>query len=189
MTIKNILLNKKGDGKYLSIWWFFCLILIAGAIVLGVSMMAVSDVETKKVESEIMVSRVVDCVIDQGYLNQDIVEDKFDIFEECSLNRELIDTHGAMEDEQRGEYYLSYEVYNFEDCENDLGEINCEKDPIVTDSFGPAGFVEQCGLRAAGIRAEHYPECSEEWIYTLNKEGERLLLFVRTGSNQFIRSV
>jgi len=172
--------NKKGGEKYLSIWWFFVLAFIAGGIVIAVSAFNVVDINSNKIEADILVSRVIECVIDNGYINQDFLAGNFDVFKGCSLNKELIDQ------EEDGKYYLAYEVYKFADCGVVGGNLEC-KNPIDPKNFGVADFKNQCKLREKMIEAKHYADCSEGYLYALNEKGEKLILHVKAGSNQKIK--
>ncbi len=166
--------SKKAGEKYLSLWWFFCLAVIAGGMIVGVSIFATSDVSTKEAESGILVSRVVNCFISgEG----EKFPKTFDVFEDCYLDKEIID-------KEKGDYYLFYEVYNFDDCEQDEG-FKCEN-PVIDREFGDKGIGEQCSI-VERINAERYPECSEVWIKILN--GKKRVLHVKAGSNQVIKRV
>lgn len=164
--------GKKGGEKYLSIWWFFVLIIIAGAIVIAVSAFNIADVSTKEIESDILVNRFVDCVIDAGYINKDFLKGDFDVFKRCYLSKE------GIEDK---EHYLGYEVYNFDDCKVADGKLNCEN-PVISNSFGILNYEKECDFKG-----EHMPQCSEKYIYVLNKEGGKLIMRVKGGSNQVIK--
>lgn len=181
--IYKMLKDKQGGEKYLSIWWFFCLAMIAGAIVISVSMFLTADVETKVLESEILTMRVVDCVIDNGYLKKDLLTEDYNLFEDCFLDRKMFSS--------QGEYYLSYEIYKYEDCKINSEDFDCNKDGALLGSktFGQRGFKEQCEIIDKGVIAGHYARCDEKWVYTLDEEGEKLLLYVNTGSNQIIRGI
>ena len=172
-------MNKKGGEKYLSVWWFFVLVIIAVGIVVGVSMFNVADISTKEIESDILVSRIADCIIDNGYINGEFLSGNFDVFDECYLNKEIID-------KEEGNYYLGLEVYDFDNCEVNEGEFECKnpKEKPEPLSFGVAAFKTQCGIQE---EQRYYPSCSEEYIYVLNKQGEKLLLHISAGSKQVVK--
>ena len=131
--------GKKGGEKYLSMWWFVCLAIIAAGIIVGVLAMNVSDIDTKKLESSILISRVADCFVDNGKL-QGVLAENFDIFRRCNLDKEIIGKKG-------GKFYLRYEVYREEDCGEEEGEFICN-DPLVRKEIpGESGFPEQCEVK------------------------------------------
>ncbi len=175
--MNNLLRNKKGGEKYLSIWWFFVLVVIAGGIVMVISAYNVSDISTKKLESYILVTRFVDCVVDSGYLNEKFLAGNFDIFKSCYLSREIIED---------GKHYFAYEVYKLNDCKYEKGMLKC-KEPLISNSFGVTDFKNQCKIKEKMKEAKHYPECSEKKIYVLSKEKEKLMMYVVAGSNQKIK--
>jgi len=185
--------NKKGGEKYLSIWWFFVLIVIAAGIVVAVIAFNGADVNIKELEADILITRVVDCVVDNGYINEEFLKPGFDIFQNCYLNKELIIYQG--EGKNRGDYYLAYEVYELDKCNNDdfrLGKttnLECEN-PINPEprSFGVANFVNECKLSKVMKEAREYPLCSERYIYVLDKDNRKLIFHLIAGSNQKIKS-
>ncbi len=168
---KNIINNKKGGEKYLSIWWFFVLTVIAGGIVIAVLMLNLADINTKSMEADILANKFIECSIDAGYINENILSENFDIFKECYFSREILD--------ESGKYYLKFELYNMEDCSPET-PVAC-KNPLVTKQAGVADFTMQCGLKG-----KSYPLCSEKYIYVLDKDNKKMILHVAAGSNQEI---
>jgi len=70
-------MNKVGGEKYLSIWWFLILAIIAGGIVMGVLAFYNAEVNVKESESYILYERVIDCFMDQGFLGEKVLEENF----------------------------------------------------------------------------------------------------------------
>tara|TARA_Y100000310_G_C20382627_1_gene668858 strand:+ start:273 stop:791 length:519 start_codon:yes stop_codon:yes gene_type:complete len=166
--------GKKGGEKYLSLWWFLVLIMITGSIVIAVSAFNIADVSTKEIESDILISRFVDCIVDAGVLNQKFLDKDFNIFEKCYLNKEIIDKKG-------GKHYLGYEVYDFKNCDIIKGKTSC-KNPIIQEKFGVAVFETNCHLPGG-----HFPLCSEKYVYVLSEKGKKLIMRIKAGSNQLIK--
>ncbi len=156
--------NKKG-AEYLSVWWIFVLVIISVGIVIGISANNSADIDTKKLESDILITRLVSCVVENGELKQEFLQDDFDIFQKCKISEEVIN--------KSGKYYLGYEIKN-------NGEV------VKEDFFGVKSFEVQCKLEDES-EAEGYPGCVEKKIYVLNKEKEKLIFEILAGSKQEIR--
>ena len=169
--------DKRGGEKYLSIWWFFVLAVIVGGIVIGVSAFNVADIDVKEIEADILANRVIDCVINNGYINEDFLNKNFDVFEKCYLNREIVD----VKEDMAGEHYLEINVYNFEDCsfgnEKSLKCVN----PINSQDYGVNSIKTQCESQKAKKR--YYPGGSGKYVYVLSGE-RKMMLYVYAGSRQ-----
>ena len=151
-------MNKKGGEKYLSIWWFFVLVVIGLGIVSGVIIHASAEANVKILESDILITRVIDCIVENGQINQEFMDGNFDIFNECSLSKGVID--------EDLEHYLSIKVY--------------DSTTLISEaSYGNSEFETQCELEG-----KNYPECSERNIPVLSRQEEKLTLYIKAGSNQ-----
>ena len=106
--MNSIFYNRKGSAKYLSIWWFFVLAMIGAGIVISVSSFSTGDVSTKSLETESLTDRIIDCLIDGGYLNEDVLNKDFDFFSSCNINSNIISSSG--------DYYIEFGVYKWGDC-------------------------------------------------------------------------
>ena len=84
--------NKIGGEKLLSIWWLFIITMVGIGIVWGVSMFYSAEIDVREVEAEILMDRISDCFFEQGMLIDNLLENDFDIFQECKLNKKVIDS-------------------------------------------------------------------------------------------------
>ena len=87
-----LLRNKIGGEKLLSIWWILTLVMVALVIAWGVASFYSAEVDVKKIEAEILANRISDCFFEQGLLIDNLLKNDFDIFYECKLNREVIES-------------------------------------------------------------------------------------------------
>ena len=87
-----IFYSKHGGEKLLSIWWLFVIIIVAGGIVWGVAVFSAGEANVKKIEADILNKKIESCLFEQGFLISGLLEDDFDIFRKCSLNREVIES-------------------------------------------------------------------------------------------------
>lgn len=164
-----MLSGKKAAEKYLSIWWFFTITIIAIGIISAVVVNSLSDINTKSFESDILANKVISCLISGGELNSHLTARDFDIFKECSLSKEIIDASQK--------YYLLVEVYNFSSCQTK--ESCTEK--VLSLSYGVSSFEAQCAATEA-MEANSYPECIDKYIVGVLNNTE-VILRVKAGSN------
>lgn len=152
-----ILGNKKAAERYMSPWLFLVWALIFVAIVAGVLIFYSAEGDVREIESEILAVRIVDCVVDSSYLNENFLSEDFDIFKECFLNKEILD--------DSREFYFNVSVTG----EKISKEITA----------GEKDFEIQCELEG-----RYFAKCSRRKVYILNKENEKLNVEVLAGSIQ-----
>ena len=70
--LSKIFKNKKGGEKLLSIWWVFIISFVALIIAIGVDMFYGSEVDVREIEADILYEKVIECVVEQGFLVEDI---------------------------------------------------------------------------------------------------------------------
>jgi len=167
------MIGKRGAEKYLSLWWFLVLVLMALAVVAGVAVNTSSDANTREFEAGLLMTRAVDCLISKGYVNEQFMAGNFDIFSECSLDKEMIN--------ESAKYYLKIEAYKYEDCDISKGNFEC-KNPFLKKQFGVVDFENQCKMTGA-----RYPRCAERYAYALYVQGNEIIKTVVhffAGSNE-----
>jgi len=106
-------INKRGD-KVLSVYWFAILILVAGAIFAMVYVFYHHPYDIRKVEANVMINKVANCLSEEGRLNSNLIDEgkfnegfKDNFLEECSMT---FDVEDKWEDEVQ--YYLEINFYN-----------------------------------------------------------------------------
>ncbi len=174
---KNLLKSKVGGEKLLSLWWFFVLVVVGSGIVIGVLIYYNSEIDTRAVESEILAEKIVSCLVNQGEINENFLNnEEFDIFQECGLDKNILDSDI---------FYFNVSLYDFSGKSRRNGIY-----------FGLRDFETQCKLEKSTKSllksSEYYPKCSEKQAYALSNSGEnteKLKLFVLAGSNQRIKKI
>ncbi len=158
LASKMIIKNKKGAEEYLSPWMFLIWVIIAVAIIIGVVIFNSAEIDVRGREAEILAVRSIDCLVDNGYVNEDFFQDYFNIYEKCGLEEEII---------TNGDYWLNVSVYS---------------SGILLKSFtaGVKNFEMLCQLG----ESEDFPKCSEKKIYALRDNGEIITIRIIAGSNQ-----
>lgn len=163
-----IKMNRKGGEKLLSIWWFFVLALIGGSIVAGVIIFYGAEIDTRKLETDIMSEKIVNCISEQGFLNENMLNKNFDVFKECSISKGLVN--------KGGEFYLRISIYDEQN--------NKIREDVVSE--GPM-MEKDCIIGERMIRARYYPVCSkkrENILYYKDGQLNNAVLEVMTASNQ-----
>jgi hypothetical protein len=154
--------NKKASEKLLSIWWFFVLGVIGGGIVLGVFIYYSADTAVKSVEADILINNLINCVSHEGYFNDNVLNETFNFFNECNLNKRMFSI-GSF-------YYFNVSIY--------------DKDYLVYNKTGGDYSLEaDCRVAMKIKNADKYPGCSEI-SYPLSYGNKTLRLVVLAGSNQ-----
>jgi len=165
-------MNKKGGEKWLSIWWFFVLGVIGGAIVIGVLIYYSARIEVKSLEAEILTDRVLRCISDGSYLNEDFLSPSFDIFSECSINKDQFGP-GSL-------YYLEISAKDLDG--------NSKRPEITAGDFS---LKSDCEI-AQAVTAEKYAKCvKRDELVFYSKEGklEKIRINIISASNQEIKKV
>ncbi len=166
--------NRKGGEKLLSIWWFFVLAIVGVGISASVFIYHSADVDVREIETNILYGKIVNCVIKQGFLIEELIEEDFDIFRECQLNKESFG---------EGSYFY-FNLKVFDNSSNLIKEIE----------EGDFSFEKDCEIQEGeeGVIAKYYPKCirkKEIVLYYKNNKIEEVELEILTASNQVGRKV
>jgi len=128
------MLNKKAGEKYLFGWMFLIWVLIAVSIFAGIFLFYSVNIDARPEQARILNLRLMDCIND----NFEKVDNNFDFFSECNLNKEVINGEG---------YFLRISI---------PGKINME--------FGKKDLELQCQLAEEGIEGD-FPACDLRKLY------------------------
>ncbi|MEK6935379.1 MAG: hypothetical protein AABW67_01190 [Nanoarchaeota archaeon] len=157
--------SKKGE-KLLSIWWFFVLGVIAGGMVIGVLIYSSADVDIKEIEAGILAERISICLIDNGYLKENILEKEFNVFDFCNLNKTVF--------EKGSNFYFNISIY-------DSGSL------IFNLTEGSYSFENECSIQEK-VEAKDFPKCSQQQDSAL-LNGKNIQVIILAGSNQNGRKI
>jgi len=159
--------SKKADSKILSIWWFVVLLIILAGIVGGAAIFSSSKIDIRVLEADILSERIIDCITNYGYIDENFFNDNFNLFKSCGISEEIINKSGS--------YYLNISIYN----------SNYES--VFEKYYGNNAFVQECKVGAAMIEAKDFPRCIEKSVNLLNSNGQVLKLNIISGSNSEYR--
>ncbi len=87
-----LLMDKIGGKKLFSFVWLFTIAMVWLGVAYGVGMFYSAEVDVRSVEAEILADRISDCFFEQGMLIDRLLKNDFDIFYECKLNRDVIES-------------------------------------------------------------------------------------------------
>ncbi len=135
--------NKKAGERVLSIYLFIIYIIVAIGIVSGVLLVYGSGLDVREAEAGILSDRVIDCLTEQGVLNESVFDKNFNLLEFCNF------------DFSEEEYGVGIELSDFNSGEKLKENMD----------FGRNDFLEFCGLKGDKI-----PKCSEKEVYVLREE-------------------
>lgn len=172
-------MNKKGGEKYLSIWWYLCLIFVLAGVVVSVwKFQVVTDVSY--IDAGILANRVLDCLVRDGKITREMSNFNIDSFlEECKIK--------LRDGEQGKDYFIGIEVYDAEkDCTESNGEWNCmlkEGNGFYKSSKFMAGDLKERCLTLEGLKTTYMPECSYKEIYAFSGE-RKVFLKIIGGTNE-----
>ncbi len=164
-------MNKIGGEKLLSIWWFLVLGIVGLGIVGGVFIFYSAGVDIREIEANVLSEEIINCLTGQGYVNDALFENDFDIFKECNFNKEIINSR---------EFYFEVEILD-----------NNGKNLTKEIKAGKSSFKADCGVTSGEeekkIKAEKFLKCiqkEESVIYYKNNEKKIATLYILTASNQ-----
>lgn len=106
-------MDKRGADKFLSIFWFLILFLVAGAVVYMAFLFYGSPFNIRETEGQILGDRIADCLTNKGYLNNAIFSPEFknNFLGACHIN---FDTEDFSDWKNNAQYYSGVEIYNFD---------------------------------------------------------------------------
>lgn len=116
-------MDKKADERVLSIYLFIIYIVVSIGIVSGVLLVQGSGLDVRRVEAEILADKVIDCLVDQGNLNSEVLDGDFNLLDFCGFD------FGGDE----GEYGLEIVIRDIE------------------KKYGREDYLEFCNLEGAKI--------------------------------------
>ena len=148
--------SKKAGERYMTPYLFFIWVGLVVAVIVSVLVFYSIKGDVRGAESEIFISKIVECIIKDNQLASDF-SNSWDILENCKIDQGLIGKKEA-------DFYISIKI-----TKESQGLYNLIKgNPI---------FEEQCELPG-----EHMPSCASATILAL-KGKEKIVIKIKTGSN------
>jgi len=103
-------INRKGDERVLSLYWFILFIIVAVAIVSAVLIFYSYLLDVRGAEASILADKVIDCLSNDGKLNVAKLEEVDKNGLESACNLILKDESKEKYREMKSQYYIQLEV-------------------------------------------------------------------------------
>ncbi len=153
-------MDKRGEERIFTVWWFIVIVLVAGVVVLATLGFFSKETDTKEYEAGILYERIMECLVQNGKLRADF-NSGFDIYKECGLQKEV---------------FLENSSFYF--------EINLNKNLVLQG--GDNSKKADCSIKQ-GVEAKNFPGCinqTEVVLYYMNGELNNATIQVLTASEQ-----
>jgi len=174
--------NKKAGTRILFFYWIIIMIMVSVAVVIGYNMFYSAKLDVRKVEAEILATKIMDCIARGGYftgfiddfITSDEKEDiEKKILQRCQLNLE--DKNNIYEG--KSQYYILIKFYDFDSCKEGNCEEELERKRI---EIGRDDFLVLCELQEKDEEKENLPQCYRTRMYVLKKNKGKVVIEVLT---------
>jgi hypothetical protein len=161
-------LNKRGDSKYLSPYWFVIIFLVSAGIFLMVYLFYGTPYDVRGIEARILTNQVADCVSYAGRINSNLIsngiisENKETFLETCHLNFDSSDW-------TIGQYYAEVNFYKFEKLDNS----------IFTIKKGNSDWIGNCEMQETK-KYEKLAQCNEGSFYSTDDMNNQYIIKILT---------
>lgn len=156
------MLNKKANEKVMSLAYVLYLILIGTGVIIIVAQYVGSPVDIKPLETTILYTNLMECFVKNGFVDNAVFDDKFDVYSYCHLNRNILDPSEGRGDVSRDFFWFNISFFD-------------EEGVKVRDSLvgGNTGYQSDC-LVMMGKTSANFPYCifKNESYFFMNKNGE-----------------
>lgn len=85
------MLNKKASEKVISVAYILYLAIIGIGIIIIIAQYVNSPVDSRSLEVKALYSNIFDCLTDNGFVKEEVMDDKFDIYSFCHLKKEIFE--------------------------------------------------------------------------------------------------
>lgn len=149
-------MNRRGDERLLSLYWFVMFVIITIAVVSAVVLFYSHSFDIRAAEAGILADKIIACAIHDGYLDAQFMKQDLSLSDSCGII--LRDTgHSA---------YNEREQYGIEFI---AGTNNIHA--------GDARLLNECGI---AIAKKNLPVCAERKLSVLGENGGFVLVTIRT---------
>ena len=177
-------MNKRGAEKYLSMYWFVVLIIVAAGIFAMVYNFYGSPYDVRETEANILTNKIADCISRGGKIDSEFFSEegfnegiKENFLEKCSLVLEVEDEYDWKEEFQ---YFFEVEFYSIEDLENS----------VLNFYEGNLNYKSNCFIKKKNDKDyEKMPKCVERRFYALGENNEQYLIKILSGVGKLEKNV
>lgn len=167
-------MNRKGWEEVLTLYLIMMMIFSGGVIVLCVLIINGAPVDVRKTEADILANRVIDCIVNQGYLIENF-NSEFDLKKNCYFNFYSLENEKIDE----SQYFVKIEIKY---ADSDAVLMSWQ----TADSLG---IEDYCILQEEKNKEyTKLPKCVRKEIYSL-KDDKEIIISVLTGINKGEKNV
>jgi len=170
--------NKRGGEKYLSVYWFLVLVLVAGGVIGMVTVYYGSPYDIREIEGTVLINKIADCVSYEGRIDKSFISNGIfypaneqDFLKACHLN--LSSTEWTEQ-----QYYFQVDFYKLSDLTKSVLNI----------SSGNKNYISFCALQKQGI-TRTLPTCVEKSFYSLDDLGNEYIIKILTAVRKSEKNV
>lgn len=164
-------MNKKGSDKVISMYWFVIVIIVALGIFAMVYVFYSAPYDVRDVESEILSSKIVDCLSRNGNIDSYFISGKeVNILDNCSLTFKVENEFEWGKTEQ---YFFEIEIIELS-----------KQDPSTNILFsgGNTNWKEDCFIKdKKGKEYKKLVKCNEKRVYAVDGLSNQYLIKVLSG--------
>ncbi len=169
-------MNKRGD-KYLSVYWFVVLAIVAGGIVGMVYVYYGSPYDIREIESNVLWSNIADCVSYAGKINMGFISNSQphqkteDVFlEECHLN--------FTSSEGEEQYFTEVSFYKLSDLNNSVLNLKA----------GNKNYPASCSIQE-NKKQDNLPQCTTKSFYSVDDLNNQYIIKILTAVGKSEKNV
>lgn len=128
-------MNKKGEEKYFSVWWFLVLLLVGGSVAYATSAFLSIDKDIRFLEAGTLYTQVENCIVQDTILDTSIFDEGYNIYGDCGLSKRIINSS----------FYI--------------GVFLMKNDETLNKTYFGKDYSTQCEIVLSKTIAEKYPKC------------------------------
>jgi hypothetical protein len=83
-------MDKKASEKINAAMFLLYLVIIAAGVTLLISSYVNAPVEIRPLESRILYEKIMDCIVEDGFLKEEVLINNFDVYSKCHINKTVI---------------------------------------------------------------------------------------------------
>lgn len=152
------IMNKQGDERILSMYWFILFVIVAIAIVSAVYLFYSHPIDVREAEAGILADRVIGCIVQNGVLNSGKLDEisKSTIENSCKLI--LKDESIGKYKDMKSQYYIQLEA----------------KGKLIQE--GDSDFLAFCKEKSK----INIPVCVDRELFALDENKEFTIIKIKT---------
>ncbi|RLG10189.1 hypothetical protein DRN73_08460 [Candidatus Pacearchaeota archaeon] len=180
---------KKAATKFVSVYWFVILFLVAGGIYSMVYIFYSHPFDVRALEAKTLAYKIADCISWKGEINLKIFNKSgdfqrdFDLLKECGINFNVEDEYGWDKQEQ---YFANASFYGVFDIATNH-ELSDKNGKIGELKAGNSRLFDDC--QTYGEKYKYVAKCFNKRFYAVTKSGRQILIEIFTAVRKTEKNV